>query len=499
MVCRTGESWHKEGRQVKPGEHPMKMVPVRAVTLLRKREVEEAERDTGEKLKQGLYARDQTDWIIPPPIENGLIPKNAFGNIDCYVPTMVPEGAVHIRYKGTVKVCKKLEIDYAEAVTGFEFGKQRAVPVITGVVVAKQYEKMVIDAWKIDEEERRKKEDGKREKVALAMWRKFLMGLRIVERVREEYGGDAAAHVKEDINPFTNRNKRKQQALKTSSEPHLADHKHILNDEDLDMAGGFIPGDHGDAVEGGGFISDSAEIREIDVGLNATSEGFSSCANSLKDEAAQKTPRSLQSALREVHQASARSDTDEEGRTEKIQSLAEKQVRAESPRARGQTSRQQQEADMNMAVVGVRAKKVTQRRNEEFRPTTPDTDVSSDLSSPELTSDSEPVQETTGRNRPVRSSRTVADKTGLLPGVAQETSRDPTNRRSNRAVPRRKAAKKSDLAVRSHYFEHIGTEDEDDLDNETSDQSPINASKKDKTMSTSRIRKTKSRMSRGKS
>lgn len=115
-ICRTSESWHKEGRAVKTGEHPLKMVPVRAVTLTRKREVEEAERDGGEKLKQGLYARNQTDWIIPPPIENGIIPKNAYGNIDCYVPTMVPEGAVHIPLRHTTKICKRLRLDYAEAV-----------------------------------------------------------------------------------------------------------------------------------------------------------------------------------------------------------------------------------------------------------------------------------------------------------------------------------------------------------------------------------------------
>ena len=121
----------------------MKMVSVRALTLRRKREVEEAERD-GEKLKQGLYALHQTDWIIPPPIENGIIPKNAFGNIDCYVPTMVPKGAVHIPLKSTVRICKRLNIDFAEAVTGFEFGKQIAVPLKVGVVVAKEHEQAVI-------------------------------------------------------------------------------------------------------------------------------------------------------------------------------------------------------------------------------------------------------------------------------------------------------------------------------------------------------------------
>ncbi|KAI4843888.1 Rad4-domain-containing protein, partial [Aureobasidium sp. EXF-8845] len=92
--CKTVESWHKEGRQIQLGEQPLKMVPVRAVTLMRKREMEEAERETGEKLKQGLYGIDQTEWIIPPPIENGVIPKNAYNNIDVYVPSMVPKGAV---------------------------------------------------------------------------------------------------------------------------------------------------------------------------------------------------------------------------------------------------------------------------------------------------------------------------------------------------------------------------------------------------------------------
>ncbi len=312
MICRTGESWHKEGRQVRPGEYPMKMVPVRAVTLLRKREVEEAERDSGEKLKQGLYAEDQTEWIIPPPIENGVIPKNAFGNIDCYVPTMVPEGAVHIRHKGTVKVCKRLGIDYAEAVTGFEFGKQRAVPVIAGVVVAKEYEQSVRDAWEMDEEERRKKEEGKREKMALAMWRKFLMGLRIVERVRDEYGGDASAHVKEAINPFTNRNNRKQQASTTNSDPHLAKNEHDLGNEDHDMAGGFLPEDHKDGVDGGGFIPESDEIAEPDAELRPVPKGPASRGIQSMANASDKTPRSLQSAHRDVSRVLPRSDASKE-------------------------------------------------------------------------------------------------------------------------------------------------------------------------------------------
>ena len=206
LACKTVESWHKEGRALKEGEQPMKLVPMRAVTLVRKREMEDAQRETGEKLKQGLYSWDQTDWIIPPPIQNGVIPKNAFGNMDVYVPTMVPKGAVHLPLKGSAKLCRKLGIDYAEACTGFEFGKQRAVPVLTGVVVAKENEGMVRDAWRAEQEEVRRKEDTKRTGLALQWWRKMLLGLRVLERMRVEYADSAGKE--EEFNPFVARARR---------------------------------------------------------------------------------------------------------------------------------------------------------------------------------------------------------------------------------------------------------------------------------------------------
>ena len=261
MVCRTGESWHKEGRQIKVGETPMKMVPVRAVTLTRKREVEEAQKEGGEKLKQGLYSWDQTDWIIPPPIENGIIPKNAFGNMDCYVPTMVPKGAVHIPLRSTMKICKRLGIDYAEAVTGFEFGKQRAVPVITGVVVAAEHENKVIDEWEKDEEERKRKEDEKREKAALALWRKMVMGLRIHERVRNEYADDEVdLNVKEASNPFTRQSMDTRKDLSQTVDEDTAG-GFIVDAEDWE-GGGFLPegypvGNERAPTGGGGFIPDA--------------------------------------------------------------------------------------------------------------------------------------------------------------------------------------------------------------------------------------------------
>ncbi|KAJ6100111.1 hypothetical protein N7467_001646 [Penicillium canescens] len=252
VKCLSAESWHKEGRQTLPGAVPLKRVPIRAVTLLRKREVDEMQRETGEKPLQGLYARDQTEYIIPPPIEDGHIPKNDYGNIDCFVPSMVPRGAAHVPLPGTVRICKKLGIDYAEAVTGFEFGSKMAVPVIQGVVIAEENEELLRDAWRADAAEKRKREELKAEKRILQTWRKFLFGLRIMERVREEYGGGdpEAGRERDAHNPFVLKKRKKEDEEENEGEGEEGDHHDLESEHDpMDYGGGFLPGED-DADDG---------------------------------------------------------------------------------------------------------------------------------------------------------------------------------------------------------------------------------------------------------
>lgn len=279
LRCLSAESWHKEGRRPKLGEAPLKRVPIRAVTLMRKREVEDITRQTGQKPLQGLYARYQTEFIIPPPIENGVIPKNEYGNIDCFVPTMVPRGATHIPYGGTVRICKKLGIDYAEAVTGFEFGSKMAVPVIEGVVVAEENADLVRDAWRTDQEIRREKERLAHEKRILQTWRKFVMGLRIMERVKAEYGDEGDAELD---NPFQRRRtaqgaetQKVAEHERTEGYGHDYEEDHHHDDPDADLGGGFLlPGqdddggndfvvEHGDDVRRH-TVKESMEIDEPD-------------------------------------------------------------------------------------------------------------------------------------------------------------------------------------------------------------------------------------------
>ncbi|TFK45339.1 Rad4-domain-containing protein [Heliocybe sulcata] len=83
-------------------------------------------------LMQGLFAELQTEVYRPLPVVNGKAPKNDFTYIDLYVPNLLPIGAGHVPFKGTTNIARTFGFKY---VSGFEFWKRRATPIITGVVV----------------------------------------------------------------------------------------------------------------------------------------------------------------------------------------------------------------------------------------------------------------------------------------------------------------------------------------------------------------------------
>ncbi|KAA8901780.1 Rad4 transglutaminase-like domain-containing protein [Sphaerosporella brunnea] len=263
VVCKAVENWYREGRTIREGEQPLKLVKRRAVTLARKREIEEKQRE-GETAMQGLYSLAQTELYIPPPIVDGVIPTNAFGNIDVYVPSMVPQGAIHLPLRGAAKVARKLGVSYAEAVTGFEFRQQRAVPYVDGIVVAAENGDMIRDAWREAEEERKRKEDGKREAEALARWRRFLLKARVLKRLRQEWGeAHPGEEEREEVNPFVRRD------LKKSDAEDADDGGGFLQDEDAEGGGFLLDGDDEPPTSGGGGftleIEEEEEHEEEDV------------------------------------------------------------------------------------------------------------------------------------------------------------------------------------------------------------------------------------------
>ncbi|KAJ4496401.1 hypothetical protein C8J55DRAFT_484263 [Lentinula edodes] len=223
VPLKTPENWlRSEGRSIKEGAAPMKYVKLRASTIGRRREIEmikegmkdiqektkgangvigihvdelvDEERagtsgnaDTGGEIMQGLYARNQTELYVPDPVVDGIIPKNQFGNIDLYVNTMLPRGAVHMPFKGVAKIARKLQIDFAEAVTGFEFRKRKATPVLEGIVVAIENEEVVLEAFLTAEREALEKAQLKQKERVLKQWTRLIHGLRIRQRLQEQY------------------------------------------------------------------------------------------------------------------------------------------------------------------------------------------------------------------------------------------------------------------------------------------------------------------------
>ncbi|KAF2637542.1 Rad4-domain-containing protein [Massarina eburnea CBS 473.64] len=416
VVCRSVESWHKEGREVREGEQPLKYVPMRAVTIIRKREMEEREREEGEKIKQGLYAKTQTDWIIPDPIVDGKIPRNAFGNIDIYVPTMIPEGAVHIPLKGTARICRKLNIDYAEACTGFEFGKQRAVPILTGVVVAAENEDLVIDAWEADQAEKAAKEADKKEKLVLGLWKKFFVGLRTVQRLKREYGDDVELP------------KEVMKNVKASGEKSewdtFRDHQDFEGGFVRDNAGtggssggGFVREDE-DEDMAGGFLVPSQENEHTSMGEMIIDHGDAEHPAPRKSmvENTYMTPISLHS----MHQKPP--DPDEQAVNEENETEEEEEDEVE----------------------------------EEKAPTPP-----------KSRHGRKAIQPTRGRGRDTELNEQPATRRGR----AKRKATSPPLERPAREQPKRNAAKRNDKEIKSHFFAH-GSEEETDA-TDIVDMSPV--------------------------
>lgn len=118
----------------------------------------------------GLYGRWQTEPYIPAPIVDGIIPKNRYNNIDLFLPSLLPPGAVHITEQSLVasisalvggqrlpdtfrmpslkKLMRSIDgVDYAEAVVGFEYHGGRSVPTTDGIVVAVENEQRIRQAF----------------------------------------------------------------------------------------------------------------------------------------------------------------------------------------------------------------------------------------------------------------------------------------------------------------------------------------------------------------
>jgi xeroderma pigmentosum group C-complementing protein len=202
LQCRSADKWFRVGREIRKGEQPVKRVPARRMRRARSASQEESE--DGEAAMTLLYAPFQTTEYIPAPVVNGKVPRNAFGNLDIYVPSMIPSGGSHVRHALAKEAARALKVDCVDAVTGFQFKGRQGTAITEGVIVPMESADAVWAAIEILQDERTEDESKLRSAVALRMWKRFLTGLRIQERVAT-YGG-ASGDVPMDLDEQSNEN-----------------------------------------------------------------------------------------------------------------------------------------------------------------------------------------------------------------------------------------------------------------------------------------------------
>ncbi|KAL4895088.1 hypothetical protein BDV59DRAFT_174419 [Aspergillus ambiguus] len=179
-ALRSANKWYRVGRDIKMGEQPLKRVPANKNASVA---IDDDERDE-ESMETPLYAHFQTELYTPPPIVNGKVPKNAYGNLDVYVPTMVPPGGVHVKHSEAARAARILGIDFADAVTGFDFKGRHGTAVFQGIVIASEYREALDEILNGLEELKLQSEQDEKSAEILRLWKQFLLRLRIAERVR---------------------------------------------------------------------------------------------------------------------------------------------------------------------------------------------------------------------------------------------------------------------------------------------------------------------------
>ncbi|KAJ0296407.1 hypothetical protein COL5a_004537 [Colletotrichum fioriniae] len=184
-IARSRDKWYRMGREVKPMEVPIKFLPRRSNAKPGAYADDGYGGDERDAAGMPVFTQDQTDIYRASPVVNGRVPKNKFGNIDVYVESMVPEGGVHIRdeFDTAARAAYVLGVDYAPALSGFQFKGKHGTAVFNGVVVAKEHEEAVRAVMTGFEDVDAQEEQSKRSLVAIRTWRRFLVALRIFERV----------------------------------------------------------------------------------------------------------------------------------------------------------------------------------------------------------------------------------------------------------------------------------------------------------------------------
>lgn len=233
---KSAKQWYMEGRVLKVGSRARKTIKkskgrMRSMTGI-----------DGEVEEERLYSIDDTELYHAPlaSSSDGKIEKNAYGNIEVFVPSMIPPNCCLIESPNAIKAAKFLQIEYARAVCGFKFERgNSSKPIIGGVVVAKWFAEAVVCAIDGIEYSLELDERKKQELKALEDWNVLLLKIKIKSNLNATYG-------------------QIQEHGTETNEDNVNDTS--AGDSDFEMpAGGFLPVPNADAEAAQPTVTDSDE------------------------------------------------------------------------------------------------------------------------------------------------------------------------------------------------------------------------------------------------
>ena len=182
-VLHSRDIWLKKAKSVKVGEEPYKVVTARPKwdrvlnTVITDKPLD-------------IFGEWQVEDYRPPDAKDGKVPRNEYGNVEMYQPSMLPGGCVHLdaAYEDINRVARKLGIDCAPAMVGFDFHKGFTHPVFDGYVVCQEFRDTLVDAWREEKELKAQREELNRLNRIYGNWKKLIQGILVKNHVREKYG-----------------------------------------------------------------------------------------------------------------------------------------------------------------------------------------------------------------------------------------------------------------------------------------------------------------------
>ncbi|KDD72878.1 hypothetical protein H632_c2784p0, partial [Helicosporidium sp. ATCC 50920] len=149
------------------------------------------------------YGDWQTAELVIPPASGGKVPRTQHGSVE--IPPLVPSlplGTVHLDFSDAWAAAKRLGVDAAPALVGFERRGGRSAPTFRGIVVCVEHARAIRAAALELEAARERQAEEARMRRAETDWKRLLKALvtrvRLQGRYEEEGGVEEEEGLEED-------------------------------------------------------------------------------------------------------------------------------------------------------------------------------------------------------------------------------------------------------------------------------------------------------------